>query len=157
MLLLVLLLWPLLLHVSNVPTGVARIGLSFLSDVVLAATHVGSGLMFHILCILFILALVGVFLHSAISMVMLQKRRRARLARHRDWHGSSQRSSSNSSESQLTAHARIHSGTSSEKPVEIKMGAEEIVTATPRGKNKKVIRQPPPIYGSFRGSKVGRI
>lgn len=87
-------------------------------------------------------------------MVMLQKRRRARLARHRDWHGTSQRSLSTSSESHLTS-ARHASPIQSEKPIEIQMGAEEIVTVTPRGKNKKVIRQPPPVYGSMRGSKVG--
>lgn len=89
-------------------------------------------------------------------MVILQRRRRARLARHRDWHGSSQRSLSTSSESNLTNNGRGHA-TDSEKPIEIKMGAEEVVTVTPRGKNKKVIRQPPPVYGSMRGSKVGQL
>lgn len=109
--------------------------------------------MFHILCILFILGLVGVFLHSSISTMMLRKRRRARQARHRDWHGSSGRSSSTSSESNLTSNDHTRA-MMSEKPIEIREGAEEIVTVTPRGRNKRVIRQPPPVYGSFRGSKV---
>jgi len=41
-----------------------------------------------------------------------------------------------------------------EKPIKIVMGGDAVVTTTPRGKNKKVIRPPPPVYGSFRESKV---
>lgn len=105
--------------------------------------------MFHVLSLVFILTLMGVFLHSAIRLVMLQKRRRARLARHRDWHGSSSRSGTSSSSADSFEESM------SEKPIAVVMGGDEIVTTTPRGKNKRVIRQPPPVYGNFRGSKVG--
>lgn len=110
--------------------------------------------MFHILSVLFILGLAGVFLHSSIRLVMLQKRRRARLARHRDWHGSQSRSATSaSSRSGSESLTKIFADPEVGKPVAIAMGPEEVLTTTPRGKNRKVIRQPPPVYGNLRESK----
>ena len=82
-------------------------------------------------------------------MIMLQKRLRARLARHDNWLGSEVRPSNSSSKRVDSFEESI-----AEKPIEIRMGAEEVVTTTPRGKNKKVVKQPPPVYGSFRQSQV---
>lgn len=111
--------------------------------------------MFHVLSVVFILILMGVFLHSAIRLVMLQRRRRARIARHRDWHGSRSGSgSSTSSRSRSESSVNPFADPISEKPIPVVVGGDEIVTTTPRGKNKKVIRPPPPIYGNFRESKV---
>lgn len=111
--------------------------------------------MFHVLSVLFILALAGVFIHSFIRLLMLQKRRTARLARHRDWHGSSSRSAtSTSSRSDATTRVDPFAVPISEKPVQILEGPVEVIESTPRGKNKRVVRQPPPVYGQFRESKV---
>lgn len=117
-------------------------------------TKIAQGLMFHIISILFILILAGVFLHSSIRLVMLQKRRRARMARHRDWHGIPRSTTSSSSQSNSKTSINPFDDPALEKPIQISMGAEEIVTTTPRGKNKKVIRQPPPVYGNMRESRV---
>lgn len=111
--------------------------------------------MFHILSILFILGLVGIFLHSFVRLIMLQKRRRVRVVRHRDWHGTSRSVASSSSRSTADDASNPFDDPIPEKPIEIRMGAEEVVTTTPRGKTKKVIRQPPPVYGNLRESKVG--
>lgn len=111
--------------------------------------------MFHVLAVAFILILMGVFLHSAIMLVLLQRRRRARLARHRDWHGSHSGSSTvSSSRSRSDSSVDPFADPISEKPIAVVVGGDEIVTTTPRGKNKKVIRPPPPVYGNFRESKV---
>lgn len=112
--------------------------------------------MFHILSLAFVLILMGVFLHSAVRLVMLQQRRRARLARHRDWHGS--RGTSHTSSSRSRSENSINSFTDpiSEKPICVIEGGDEVVTTTPRGKNTKVVRPPPPVYGNVRGSKVRR-
>ncbi|KAK5950550.1 hypothetical protein OHC33_008493 [Knufia fluminis] len=121
---------------------------------VLAVTSTAHGLMFHVLSVLFILALAGVFIHSFIRLLMLQKRRTARLARHRDWHGSSSRSAtSTSSRSDATTRVDPFADPISEKPVQILEGPVEVIESTPRGKNKRVVRQPPPVYGQFRESK----
>jgi len=110
--------------------------------------------MFHVLSVLFILALAGVFLHSFIRLLMLQKRRRARLARHRDWHGSSSRSvTSTASRTDTAVSVDPFADPLSEKPVHI-LEPVQVIETTPRGKNKKVVRQPPPVYGNFRESKV---
>lgn len=113
--------------------------------------------MFHVLSLVFILILMGVFLHSAIRLVMLQRRRRARQARQREWHGSRNGSGSVvSSRSHSEASVNPFADPISEKPIAVVVGGDEVVTTTPRGKNKKVVRPPPPVYGSFRESKVSR-
>jgi len=111
--------------------------------------------MFHVLSLLFILALAGVFLHSFIRLLMLQKRRRARRARHRDWHGSTSRSATSAtSRSDTATSVDALADHHFEKPTQILEGPEEMIETTPRGKNKRVVKQPPPVYGNFRESKV---
>ena len=107
--------------------------------------------MFHVLAVVFTAILLGVFLHSLIRLIMLRKRRAVRLAQRRQWHGSedvSIETSRSYSESSEVSYVDV------EKAVEIIPGPEETVTTTPKGKNKLVIKQPPPVYGNFRGSQV---
>lgn len=125
------------------------------TDLILAVTNIAHGLMFHILSVLFILTLAGIFVHSFIRLLMLQKRRRARLDRHRDWHGTPSRSAgSGSSRSTTATSVSTFHDPITEKPVPILEGPVEVIQTTPRGKNKRVVRQPPPVYGNFRESKV---
>lgn len=127
---------------------------ALITYLILAVTNIAHGLMFHILSVLFILKLAGIFVHSFIRLLMLQKRRRARLDRHRDWHGTPSRSAgSGSSRSTTATSVSTFHDPITEKPVPILEGPVEVIQTTPRGKNKRVVRQPPPVYGNFRESK----
>lgn len=77
------------------------------------------------------------------------------MARQREWHGSRSESGSvSSSRSRSETSVNPFADPVSEKPIAVVVGGDEVVTTTPRGKNKRVVRPPPPVYGSFRESKV---
>ncbi len=123
----------------------------------LAVTGIGQGTMFHVLSIILILVLTGVFCHQLISMLMLMRRPkrsrhattrrgRRRPARRqvnrgpRDWTLTPPRSNDELAPDQPI---RIHMATDGESGPDLETGEQP------------ALRQPPPVYGNFRTSMVG--
>ena len=128
------------------------------SDLVLALTGIAGGSLFHIITILFILALTAVFCHCIIRMFMLlldpDKYKRRRHPRHnvrqdqqpyggpREW---------------TSTQAEPMSEVLPKQPIQVFMASDE---DTPYqaddtfDTHPPVIRPPPPTYGNFRSSTV---
>ncbi|KAK4929976.1 hypothetical protein LTR66_016131 [Elasticomyces elasticus] len=145
---------------------------SLVTYIVLLATKTGSGLMFHILSLIFILVLFGCLLHSAIRLIMLRRKRDARAWLRRT--PSSSRSQNSSQASLTSRHGHVRSTSNQtrfpvkrtlssssnsshdpEKATEVLIGSEEKLETTPKGKNLtgRTVTVPPPFYGCFRSSK----
>lgn len=117
----------------------------------LAITKVAAGLMFHILSIIVILVLGGVFIHSIVRMVMLQKRRKARKYRQR-----TRRQVDNQSGSELgrTQGSGSLVDVVPEIPIQVSMVGDETSPQSKSCVGSKSVKLPPPVYGHTRNSRV---
>ncbi|KEF58138.1 uncharacterized protein A1O9_06062 [Exophiala aquamarina CBS 119918] len=113
---------------------------------VLAVTGVAGNTAFHVLSILFILSLTGIFCHQLIRMFILIKapRRTRRRAAHGRRHGG-------------TSHrTKRHGGTADdippEKPIQIHMSNDDGFGADVEMIGDAPVQYPPPVYGNFRTS-----
>ena len=105
----------------------------------LAASGISSGLMFHILFIIFILALTTVFCHSLLTMCLLILKPRPRRV-------------------EQIRPSSLHADVSPEKPIPIVMAIDEEAGLSPLSPNspdleKPIVRPPPPVYGVWRDTK----
>lgn len=126
------------------------------SDLALAATGTAAGVMFHVLMILLILSLTGVFTHSTIRLFMLTKsaKQRRRDRGHTDrWHGQARQTDG-------TYFGEIPRDTLEqydvhlpETPIRVIMAEDEECSLEDKSRGPPV-KPPPPVYGHFRTSKV---
>ncbi|EXJ70300.1 uncharacterized protein A1O5_06368 [Cladophialophora psammophila CBS 110553] len=118
---------------------------------VLATTGVGRNTMFHVLSILLILALTGIFIHQLIRMFMLM--RRPRRSRHRTTHGSRRRHATRQTRGHRDDRGRQNQQIDElvlEKPIQIHTA--EDTGFGPDVECQAAIRPPPPVYGNTRTS-----
>ena len=106
----------------------------------LAAADIGRGLMFHILFIIFILALTTVFCHSLLTMCLLILRTKPRRIDH------------------VRRSSISHADMPPEKPIPIVMAIDEEAGLSPLSPEtpeleRPIVRPPPPIYGVWRDTK----
>ncbi|EXJ85502.1 hypothetical protein A1O1_05866 [Capronia coronata CBS 617.96] len=129
---------------------------------VLAITGVARNTMFHVLSILLILTLTGVFCHQLIRMFMLMRRRPRRPR-----HGRSNKARHGHTRNQTCARSRgwTRASTSTseqsgpleelppEKPIQIFMATDDNLGPDVEALAwQPTIRPPPPVYGNFRAS-----
>ncbi|OAG39576.1 hypothetical protein AYO21_06220 [Fonsecaea monophora] len=118
---------------------------------VLATTGVGRNTLFHVLSILLILTLTGIFIHQLIRMFMLM--RRPKRSRHRTAAGAQRRP--------VAGHARGRRDRRRvqnkrvddlvlEKPIQIHMATD--TGFGPDVENQPAVQFPPPVYGNTRTS-----
>ncbi|OQV03910.1 hypothetical protein CLAIMM_08884 isoform 2 [Cladophialophora immunda] len=118
---------------------------------VLATTGVGRNTMFHVLSILLILTLTGVFIHQLIRMFMLM--RRPRRPRHRTTRGTRRRRVAGEARGHRDGRGRQNEQIDDlvlEKPIEIHMATD--IGFGPDVEDHAAIRIPPPVYGNTRTS-----
>ncbi|KIX06443.1 uncharacterized protein Z518_04419 [Rhinocladiella mackenziei CBS 650.93] len=122
----------------------------------LAVTGVGRNTMFHVLSILLILTLLGVFSHQVIRMLVLM--RRPRRSRHRTAHKSRRQRARGQARTSRQECANMDTESFDdrppEKPIQIHMAGDlEFAPDVEMGRDHPAIRIPPPVYGNFRTSK----
>ncbi|KIW15484.1 hypothetical protein PV08_05530 [Exophiala spinifera] len=123
---------------------------------VLAFTRTARGIMFHVLSILFILTLAGVFFHQFLSMLML-KRDAGKRRRNGTLQSSTHRQRRRRGEgSTLETAADLHD-MPPEKPIQIHMGGYDDDGPGPdleagTGNPPTFLNKPPPTYGNTRTS-----
>ncbi|EXJ92570.1 hypothetical protein A1O3_01122 [Capronia epimyces CBS 606.96] len=126
----------------------------------LAVTGVARNTMFHVLSILLILTLFGIFCHQLIRMFMLM--RRPRRSRHRT--GYKSRHAHAHARGQTSTRTRRAAGPPAgpveelppEKPIQVFMEADDSLGADVDVEavgSEPSIRLPPPVYGNFRTSR----
>ncbi|KIY01501.1 uncharacterized protein Z520_03053 [Fonsecaea multimorphosa CBS 102226] len=114
-------------------------------------TSVGRNTMFHVLSILLILTLTGIFIHQLLRMCMLM--RRPRRSRHRTAHGTRRRHLAGQTGGRRDRRERQNGRTEDlilEKPIQIHMSTD--TGFSPDVENAAPIRVPPPVYGNTRTS-----
>lgn len=117
---------------------------------VLGVTQVAVGLMFHILSIIVILILGGVFLHSVARMIMLQKRRKARKCRRR-----TRRENGNQcADERDLRHGLEGDDAVPDSPIQVTIVGDETSPGSRLDLDSNPVEVPPPIYGNFRTSRV---
>ncbi|OAP57579.1 hypothetical protein AYL99_08317 [Fonsecaea erecta] len=119
--------------------------------VVLTTTGVGRNTMFHVLSLLLILTLTGIFIHQLIRMFMLM--RRPRRPRHRTTGGTRRRHVAGQARSRRDGRRRQDEPIGDlvlEKPIQIHMATD--TSFGPDVENQAAIQPPPPVYGNTRTS-----
>ncbi len=104
--------------------------------------------MFHVLSILLILTLAGVFFHQLVSMLML--RRRPVKPRYRAAHSSRHQHARR----QAREAAPITDELPPEKPIQIHMASDDGLGPDLEAGEHPAVRKPPPTYGNTRTSMV---
>ncbi|RVX70105.1 hypothetical protein B0A52_06277 [Exophiala mesophila] len=112
---------------------------------VLAFTGIARNTTFHVLSILLILVLTGVFCHQLVRMFMLIKapRRHAQTAAQRRRHATRERS---------RKYRQQVEETIPEKPIQIHMASDHGDERDLEAATEVHVPPPPPVYGNFRGS-----
>ena len=139
-------------------------------DLALAFTGVSRNIMFHVVSILFILALTGVFCHQFIRMLMMMRRPPRKARHYRTAHRSRRRHAGRQGQHNNRRHDRDGHGAQAEldddmfteKPIQIHMASDagfgpdvEMAEAETGGDDQHpAIRPPPPVYGNTRTSMV---
>ncbi|KIW50232.1 hypothetical protein PV05_11840 [Exophiala xenobiotica] len=113
---------------------------------VLVFTGTARGIMFHVLSILLILTLAGVFFHQLVSMLML--RRRPVKPRYRAAHSSRHQHARR----QAREAAPITDELPPEKPIQIHMASDDGLGPDLEAGEHPAVRKPPPTYGNTRTS-----
>ena len=113
----------------------------------LAFTGIARNTTFHVLSILLILVLTGVFCHQLVRMFMLIKapRRHAQTAAQRRRHATRERS---------RKYRQQVEETIPEKPIQIHMASDHGDERDLEAATEVHVPPPPPVYGNFRGSIV---
>ncbi|KAJ9609003.1 hypothetical protein H2200_006774 [Cladophialophora chaetospira] len=116
---------------------------------VLAATGIAKNTMFHVISILFLLSLTGVFVHQLLRMFILI--RRPRRSRHRTAHGSRRgHTRGQTRTTRQRTRKPIEPEHVPEKPIPIHMTSD--TGFGPDVEAHPIVQPPPPVYGNFRGS-----
>lgn len=114
--------------------------------------------MFHVLLVLFILCLTGVFAHSALRLFMLSKAAKRQSERNRSdrWHGHG-RDQNRAFFGEIQADPESqHDDLPPEKPIRVIL-AEDEEDPVDESSGMSAVKQPPPVYGNFRSSKVRKV
>jgi hypothetical protein len=108
---------------------------------------IASGIMFHVLSILLLLTLAGIFMHCTIRLLALRRRRQEKTNRHHEqgWVGQQRHGVQDGSH----LHSEVADEVPTDKPIRIIMVEDDCVDPV-----HKAVSIPPPVYGNFRDSKV---